>query len=463
LALAAGAVTVRLAAGARFDGLLIAAAVFSAVVVALRLQANPRLATEAAPVVEPLKELLDSAGPMVVGIGLDGKFTYVNPSTERILGYHAAELMVVSSTSDLLAPGEGARLVAEMQKLSGIHKPAAAAENERLADYMECVQTLPPSQVPSFDAQLRRKDGALLPVTLHVSALRGGSGTIEGLVVMALDQSATLRQEQALRESQERYRDLFENSVEMIATLSPAGKFLYANPAWSRFFNQDSSSLLALESFEKLFDPSCRGEVAALFRRALDGEAVNRTPLRHHTTDGRVMELELSLSQRRKAGNPLAVRCLLRDVTQQTQREHRLALQLAVSQIVGESASPEAAAPRILEALCVSQGWDAAFKWEVNSEENRLEFCSAWGVPERRTEALIQQSMGLKLAGGKSLPGRVWMEERPVWIADLASMPHCTTEWFPAGRCRCAPAKKCWRCWSSIAICACARTAKPWQ
>jgi PAS domain S-box-containing protein len=423
LALAAGAVTVRLAAGARFDGLLIAAAVFSAVVVALRLQANPRLATEAAPVVEPLKELLDSAGPMVVGIGLDGKFTYVNPSTERILGYHAAELMVVSSTSDLLAPGEGARLVAEMQKLSGIHKPAAAAENERLADYMECVQTLPPSQVPSFDAQLRRKDGALLPVTLHVSALRGGSGTIEGLVVMALDQSATLRQEQALRESQERYRDLFENSSEMIATLNPAGKFLYANPAWSRFFNQDSSSLLALESFEKLFDPSCRGEVAALFRRALDGEAVNRTPLRHHTTDGRVMELELSLSQRRKAGNPLAVRCLLRDVTQQTQREHRLALQLAVSQIVGESASPEAAAPRILEALCVSQGWDAAFKWEVNSEENRLEFCSAWGVPERRTEALIQESMGQKLASGKSLPGRVWMEERPVWIADLASMP----------------------------------------
>ena len=50
LALAAGAVTVRLAAGARFDGLLIAAAVFSAVVVALRLQANPR---HALPVTRP--------------------------------------------------------------------------------------------------------------------------------------------------------------------------------------------------------------------------------------------------------------------------------------------------------------------------------------------------------------------------------------------------------------------------
>ncbi len=63
-------------------------------------------------------------------------------------------------------------------------------------------------------------------------------------------------------------------------------------------------------------------------RRALDGEQVNRVPLRHHTPDGRVLELELTLSQRQKTGNPLAVRCLLRDVTQQKQREHRLALQL---------------------------------------------------------------------------------------------------------------------------------------
>ena len=87
---------------------------------------------------------------------------------------------------------------------------------------------------------------------------------------------------------------------------------------------------------------------------------MDRAPLRHHTPDGRVLELELSLSQRQKAGNPLAVRCLLRDVTQQKQREHRLALQLVVSQIVGENASPEVAAMRILEALCVSQGWDMA-------------------------------------------------------------------------------------------------------
>ncbi len=158
------------------------------------------------------------------------------------------------------------------------------------------------------------------------------------MVAVAVDQSAILHREQAQRESQERYRDLFENSSEMIATLSPAGQFLYANPAWKRCFGLDSAALMDLHSFEDLFAADTRSEAAALFRRALDGEAVERAPLRHHTPDGRVLDLELSLSRRQKAGIPLAVRCLLRDVTQQKQRENRLALQLAVSQIVGENA-----------------------------------------------------------------------------------------------------------------------------
>ena len=90
------------------------------------------------------------------------------------------------------------------------------------------------------------------------------------------------------------------------------------------------------------------------------------------------------------------------------QREHRQTLQRKVSQIVGEDSSAEVAIARILEALCVSHGWDAALEWKVNPEENRLEFRSAWSVPGPRTEALIQESKGLTLAKGTTLPGQGW-------------------------------------------------------
>jgi PAS domain S-box-containing protein len=105
------------------------------------------------------------------------------------------------------------------------------------------------------------------------------------------------------------------------------------------------------------------------------------------------------------------------------QRERRVALQRVVSEIVGENTSPEVAAMRVLEALCVSQGWDVALKWEVNAEENRLEFCSGWSAPGRKTETLIQDSTGVTLPPGNGMIGRAWQDGRPVWIADLASEP----------------------------------------
>jgi PAS domain S-box-containing protein len=424
LTVSAGMAIARLAAGPRFDGLLILSVVAAGAFLALRLLIHdPPVAEPVAAPPEPLKELLDSAGPGVVAIDLNGRLTYVNPAAERMLGRYAAELMNQWSTTEILAQGEGARLVAEMEKLCNAERTPKATPAARMQAYLRCVESLPASMVPSFDAVLRRKDGALLPVTLHISALRNSLGTLDGLVAVALDQTATLHQEQAQRESQERYRDLFENSSEMIATISPAGRFLYANPVWKRCFGLDNPTLLALDSFEEIFSATCRPQVAALFRQALDGEAIDRAPLRHHTHDGRVLELELSLSQRQKAGNPLAVRCLLRDVTQQNQREHRLALQLVVSQIVGENTSPEVADMRILEALCISQGWDVAVKWEVNAKENRLEFCTAWGAPGRHAESLIQESMGLTFAKGKDLAGQAWKDGKPVWLADLAASP----------------------------------------
>ena len=421
---ASAAIAARVYGGPQFDGLLIIASSVAslALVLSLALRHFPR-DKNLQESEEPLQSIFDSAGPMMIAVGIDGCITHMNPAAERLLGYHEAELVGQPRTAEILAQGEGPRLIAELQRVSGKEPGTDLTPNQRLTILMDTIRMMPPSQVPSFEANFRRKDGTTFPVALHISALRESNGNLHGLVVVALDRTATLRQEQALRESQERYRDLFENSSEMIATLSTSGQFLYANPAWKRVFGLSSADLLGLNSFEQVLGPECRAEAAGLFRRALDGEMVDRAPLREHTADGRVMEFELSLSQRQKAGNPLAVRCLLRDVTQQKQREHRLALQLLVSQIVGENSSPHVAAMRILEALCVSQDWDMAVKWEVNPEEDRLEFSTAWGAPGRQTEAMIQESMGLTLASGVELPGRVLKDGRPIWIFSLNSAP----------------------------------------
>ncbi len=103
------------------------------------------------------------------------------------------------------------------------------------------------------------------------------------------------------------------------------------------------------------------------------------------------------------------------------QRDRRVALQLVMSEIVGENRSPEIASERILEALCLSQGWDAALRWEVNLDKNQLEFCSGWSAPGRSVQSLMQDSVAMKLGLGEELAGRAWREGKSVWSCNLAT------------------------------------------
>ena len=425
LALSAGAALARVAPAFPWASLPVIATGVAAAIFALLLNRLVVHESEAGPtgasMGEGLRNLLDSAGPAVMAMDLECRLVYCNPAAERLLGYRSMELMNLWGKIEILAAGEGNRLVAEMRKLCELDLPPENTPMGRMAAVLTCLRLLSPSMVPSFSTQMRRKDGEILSINLHFSGLRDDSGELTGMVAVGVDQSGLLKRDEAQRESQERYRDLFEHSTEMIATLSPSGRFLYANPQWKQCFGIDHAALRTLASFEDLFTGRARGEVAAFFRRALDGEAIEHAQLRHHTPDGRMLELELSLSRRQTAGNPLAVRCLLRDVTQQKHRENRLALQLAVSQIVGENGAGEGTGMRILEALCISQGWDVGIQWTPDAEQKQLEFATAWGVPGRQSEALIQGSMGLTLKGSEELAERAWKQEHPVWLTDLSA------------------------------------------
>ena len=370
--------------------------------------------------------LLHSTNPMVMSTGMDGFFTYLNPSAERVLGLRAPAVIGTKQMTEVFAPGELERIGQWLRKLHPNSGAGPAAAADPMRDCINYILQFPPSQLRGIDLQLRRQDGGTFPSTLYLSAVRDSAGKPSGILAVALDQTLTHRQERALRESRERYRDLFENANEMIATLSPSGQFVYVNPVWKSCFGLGEEAFAKLANLEMVFSADCRAEVGRLFRLALDGETVEREPIRTHTLDGRVLDLELSLSRRQKVGNPLAVRCLLRDITPQKQRERRLALQLVVSQIVGQSTSPEVAAMRILESVCLSLGWDAAMLWLLNEQDDKLQFYSAWGAPGKGSEAMIQESMGQTIERGPDLPGRVWVLGRSVWIEDLTAVPTST-------------------------------------
>jgi diguanylate cyclase len=138
----------------------------------------------------------------------------------------------------------------------------------------------------------RKKDGTVFPVEIT-----SGSYTwLDRPVVfsMALDISARIEAEKKLKESEERFRLLFENSRAVLLMIDPgSGELLDANPAAANYYGYTVETLRGMRIEEINTLPA--DEVAAERQRALD-EKRNYFVFPHRLSSGEVRVVEVHSS-----------------------------------------------------------------------------------------------------------------------------------------------------------------------
>ena len=99
---ATGVMVARVNGGPQFDGLLmIVIGATSGLLALIVIFRNLPLHQVLPDSQEPLKHIFDSAGPMMIAIGMDGSITHMNPAAERLLGYHESELVGQPRTAEI--------------------------------------------------------------------------------------------------------------------------------------------------------------------------------------------------------------------------------------------------------------------------------------------------------------------------------------------------------------------------
>jgi signal transduction histidine kinase/integral membrane sensor domain MASE1/CheY-like chemotaxis protein len=98
--------------------------------------------------------------------------------------------------------------------------------------------------------------------------------------------------------------------------------------------------------------------------------------------------------------------------------ERRRAADYSVAQLLAESATLEAAAPRILRTVCECLEWDVGAIWTVDERE-RLVCREVWHGPRVSAPRFVQATRERSFEIGVGLPGRVWQTGEPRWIADV--------------------------------------------
>jgi PAS domain S-box-containing protein len=130
----------------------------------------------------------------------------------------------------------------------------------------------------------------------------------------------------------------------------------------------------------------------------------------------RVKELNAALNESKKLAENLREQgAELHDINR------TLELQYEITNILGESRNLREAAPRILQAICQSVGWEMGVLWHVDRQAERLRCVDVWHVETLNATAFEKQSRDHTFAPGEGLPGRVWQRGEPLWIKDLAT------------------------------------------
>jgi len=148
-------------------------------------------------------------------------------------------------------------------------------------------------------------------------------GEIHGILGINLDITDRKRAEQALRESEEKYRALAEKVNDIPYSVDLDGRFTYIGPQVARY-GSDPQDILG-QSYLEFVDSDDRQRVADDFQRSLTTGGEFPTVFRVRTAEGRTFWLEdEGRMQRDESGRVVGMTGILRDVTERKRMQQAL-------------------------------------------------------------------------------------------------------------------------------------------
>lgn len=232
------------------------------------------------------RSLIDSSLDMIVGVDPKGNITEFNPAAAIKFGCEAEEMI-----------GRNSRvLYAEQEGFDRIQQ-----EMSRYGAYAGEVQNI-------------TADGRTFTSFLAASRLFDENGQLIGSMGVSRDVTQAKKDQEALRESENRYRDLVDNANDLIHSVDTNGKILFANNAWKKTLGYTGEDLSALTLFD-LLRPEDKETAGEWLKNVKDRLIPEPWRAIFITKDGRQLLLEGTSTARMEGGRIMAVRSILRDIT----------------------------------------------------------------------------------------------------------------------------------------------------
>jgi PAS domain S-box-containing protein len=272
-----------------------------------------------------------------------------------------------------------------------------------------------------------------------------------------------LKAEQTLRQNEQYFRLLIENTLDIITILNVDGTVRYDSPSIAQVLGYKPVDRFGKIAFDLVHpDDRCQvvdsfndiirnpGSVSSIeFRflhrdgswrileakgRSLTDEAgvtgvlVNSRDISRRKQTEQALrqvhhDLELNVQERTAELSGINEK-LRQEIDQRKRAERDLSAQYAVTLILAESNSLSDAASKILQAICENLEWEVGVIWIIDEDTNVLRCVRMRSSPNMATDEFEKNTKQTISSPGSGLVGRVWTSREPVWISDLSNAIH---------------------------------------
>jgi PAS domain S-box-containing protein len=242
-------------------------------------------------------------------------YTYVSPSTKILRGYEPEEVMKVLP-ADTLTPSSWDLVVKTLSEVMELEKIKQVGLNES--------RTIP--------LEMKRKDGTTVWTEVKFSFIRDKDQQPVGILGVTRDITERKRVQEALKESEKKYRLLADNVDDVLFILDTNLNYTYISPSVKTLMGYEPEELLNLRSSETMTPSSWEMAVRTLseiMEIEKSGHRENKKPqmfqLEMKRKDGSTVWTEIKTSfVRDKNQQPVGIIGVSRDITERKRAEAKL-------------------------------------------------------------------------------------------------------------------------------------------
>ena len=283
-------------------------------VLAERREAERRLAEEE----ERIRLIFETTAEGIYGVDCSGKCTFMNSAAMRLLGYTDRREVIGKQIGELCYESRGSCSPSYGERCCAFHS------------------RLPESPAHISSELFKRKDGLSIPVEYWSNPLLQ-DGKLLGCVVSFQDISQRQKYERALRESEQRFRSIFEGAEIGIVVLDLLDNRLIVNAACEQILGYSAQELQTASDLEALTHPDDREMQEVALKKLRSGEVERlRMEKRYIARYGRLVWAIVRFTiLRDEHGKPRWILAMMVDIT-----ERKLATdQLERAKLAAEAAN----------------------------------------------------------------------------------------------------------------------------